>query len=59
MGVSSGSFTKTYELDLDKIYNEDIFWLKQYASEDENTCTVKAFYDTTNFNNVCCHIRTY
>jgi hypothetical protein len=52
VGVSSGSFTKTYKLDLDKIYNEDIFWLKQYALEDENTCTVKAFYDTTNFNNV-------
>lgn len=52
VGISSGSFTKTYELDLDKIYNEDIFWLKQYALEDKNTCTVKAFYDTTNFNNV-------
>ena len=52
VGVSSVSFTKTYKLDLDKIYNEDIFWLKQYALEDENTCTVKAFYDTTNFNNV-------
>lgn len=52
VGISSGSFTKTYNLDLDKIYNEDIFWLKKYASEDENTCTVKAFYDTTNFNNV-------
>ena len=52
VGISSGSFTKTYELDLDKIYNEDIFWLKEYALEDKNTCTVKAFYDTTNFNNV-------
>jgi len=52
VGISSGSFTKTYELDLDKIYNKDIFWLKQYALEDKNTCTVKAFYDTTNFNNV-------
>lgn len=52
IGITSGSFTKTYNLDLDKIYNEDIFWLKKYALEDKNTCTVKAFYDTTNFNNI-------
>ena len=49
VGVSSGSFVRSLEVDTQKIYNEDISWLKKYINGQSSKVAIKAYYDTTNY----------
>lgn len=49
VGVSSGSFVRSLNVDVKNIYNQDISWLKKYATGQSSKVELKAYYDTENY----------
>ena len=50
VGISSGSFVKNISLDVSKIYNPQLVWLKKYTSSSTSNVDLKLLYDTTSYN---------
>jgi peptidoglycan hydrolase-like protein with peptidoglycan-binding domain len=50
IGITSGSFVRSLDIPVNTIYNQDILWLKGYRSESSENISVKAYYDTTDYN---------
>jgi len=48
IAVSSGSFVKSLDLEITKIYNTDLTWIKKYATNSTKV-KVKAYYDTASY----------
>jgi len=54
VGISAGSFTKDFHLNVNQIYNQDLLWIKKYFDSGTSTkpeVAVRCFYDTFFYSN--------
>lgn len=51
ISVTSGSFTRNMDVNTHILNDTEMSWLKEYYSETSQKISVKAFYDTTSYNN--------
>ena len=49
VGVSSGSFIRSLNININNIYNEKISWIKKYSNSTSSNVSVNAYYDTTQY----------